>query len=153
VHAADWAHFATDEHRGGFHGRDAIAPLEGTDALSVTTADAEVAPGIRVVHTPGHTPGHRSVLIEDAGERVLLAGDLVHLPVQVAHPSWPSTHDGDPMLGVASRRLMLFRARVGGWVVGVPHFVRPFGRVGSEGWVPDGTAGADDRLRPDGPAR
>jgi N-acyl homoserine lactone hydrolase len=34
----------------------------------------EVVPGIRVLSTPGHSPGHQSVLIETDGGRLLLAG-------------------------------------------------------------------------------
>ena len=61
--------------------------------------DREVAPGLRVVHTPGHTPGHRSIVLESGAERVLITGDLLHIPVQAAHPEWPSSHDEDPRPG------------------------------------------------------
>ena len=36
--------------------------------------DYEVLPGIRVVSTPGHSPGHQSVLVETDAGRLLLAG-------------------------------------------------------------------------------
>lgn len=36
--------------------------------LTVVEGDHEIAAGVRVVATPGHTPGHQSVLIEDATE-------------------------------------------------------------------------------------
>jgi N-acyl homoserine lactone hydrolase len=46
---------------------------------TVTEALAEpetpVIPGVTVVTTPGHTPGHISVLIESGDERILIAGD------------------------------------------------------------------------------
>jgi glyoxylase-like metal-dependent hydrolase (beta-lactamase superfamily II) len=38
---------------------------------------AEIAAGIRVIPTPGHTPGHQSVLVETAGGRYCIAGDAV----------------------------------------------------------------------------
>lgn len=34
-----------------------------------------VAPGVTVVATPGHTPGHISVLVETGDERIAIAGD------------------------------------------------------------------------------
>ncbi|MBI3975919.1 MAG: MBL fold metallo-hydrolase [Armatimonadetes bacterium] len=37
----------------------------------------EVAPGVRAVSTPGHTPGHISVLVEAGADRVAIAGDTV----------------------------------------------------------------------------
>ena len=39
--------------------------------------DAEIAPGVRVITTPGHTPGHQSVLVETAAGRYCIAGDAV----------------------------------------------------------------------------
>ncbi|MBE3591127.1 MAG: N-acyl homoserine lactonase family protein [Firmicutes bacterium] len=41
--------------------------------------DRELAPGLRLLHTPGHTPGHTSVLVEPAGEApILLTIDAVY---------------------------------------------------------------------------
>jgi glyoxylase-like metal-dependent hydrolase (beta-lactamase superfamily II) len=39
--------------------------------------DAEIADGIRVITTPGHTPGHQSVIVNTAGGRYCVAGDAV----------------------------------------------------------------------------
>lgn len=39
--------------------------------------DLELMSGVRVVSTPGHTPGHVSVLVESGPERVLIAGDAI----------------------------------------------------------------------------
>lgn len=40
---------------------------------------AEIAPGLQIMQTPGHTLGHTSVLFQDAGsgQRVLVAADAV----------------------------------------------------------------------------
>jgi hypothetical protein len=75
------------------------------------------------------------VILSDDGEVILLTGDLLHLPTQVAHPGWWSSHDEDPQLGAAARRLLLWRAAQDGWRLGVPHFARPFGSVGPKGWL------------------
>ncbi len=37
--------------------------------------DVEIADGVRVIPTPGHTPGHQSVLVETAGGRYCITGD------------------------------------------------------------------------------
>ena len=39
--------------------------------------DHEVAEGVRILSTPGHTPGHQSVVVEAADGRVVLAGQAV----------------------------------------------------------------------------
>ena len=40
--------------------------------------EADVATGIRVVPTPGHTPGHQSLVVETDAGRVILAGQAVN---------------------------------------------------------------------------
>jgi glyoxylase-like metal-dependent hydrolase (beta-lactamase superfamily II) len=137
AHPADWEHFGSKPHPDGERPYDARAVLEGLAAdgtLSLEADDHTVSPGVRVLHTPGHTPGHRSVLLQDGGESLLLTGDLLHLPIQVAHPGWPSSHDVDPSMGSASRAATLGRARDLGWRVAVSHFARPLGRVSADGW-------------------
>ena len=45
--------------------------------------DHEVAPGIRVFATPGHSPGHQSLVVETARGPLLLAGQAVY-----SHGEW-----------------------------------------------------------------
>jgi N-acyl homoserine lactone hydrolase len=40
--------------------------------------EADVADGIRIVPTPGHTPGHQSLVVETRQGRVVLAGQAVN---------------------------------------------------------------------------
>ena len=47
--------------------------------------DAEVAPGVRVIATPGHTVGHQSVVVDGDGEEVLI-GDAAYTPQIYSHP-------------------------------------------------------------------
>ena len=116
-----------------FQGRTAMEVLEETGMLDLDPDDREVVPGVRAVHAPGHTPGHRSVIATDGGASLLLTGDLLHVPFQIAHPDWPSGHDRDADRAAASRVALLDRARDGGWSVAVGHFGAPFGRVVREG--------------------
>jgi glyoxylase-like metal-dependent hydrolase (beta-lactamase superfamily II) len=129
VHPADWAFFAGSDDADDFQGRTAMQILEELEMLDLDPRDREVAEGVRVVHTPGHTPGHRSVVLTDGPSSMLLTGDLLHLPFQVTHPDWASSHDEDPGLGATSRIEWLDAARDGGWAVAVSHFAVPFGTV------------------------
>lgn len=49
----------------------AVGPFSGSLALG---GDERV----RLVHAPGHTPGHMALLLRDGDRRYLLAGDLAH---------------------------------------------------------------------------
>ena len=40
--------------------------------------DDEVLPGITCIFTPGHTPGHQSILVDDGGDRTLFLGDAAY---------------------------------------------------------------------------
>ena len=133
VHPADWDFFARDDGSGESEARSAMRRLQELGMLDLDPADREIFPGARVIHSPGHTPGHRSVLLAAGDTSMLLTGDLLHLPIQVAHPEWWSGHDEDPGLGVASRTALLARARDASWWVAVSHFGRPFGRVLASG--------------------
>lgn len=64
-----------------------------------------VLPGVSLVDTAGHTPGHVSVLLESGGERLLVGGDvLTHPVVSFARPDWPWGTDSDPERAAAARR-------------------------------------------------
>ncbi len=133
AHPADWEHFG---RVGGYTARSAMERLAELDMLDLDPDDREVRPGLRVVHAPGHTPGHRCVVLADVDQTLLFTGDLLHVPVQARRSNEPSNHDVDGEEGARSRHDLLVRARDQGWEVVVSHFGHPFGRVGSDGWEP-----------------
>jgi len=55
----------------------------------------EVAPGVVVQRTGGHTPGHSIVRLRSGGERLTFAGDAV-FPVGFEHPDWQNGFEHDP---------------------------------------------------------
>jgi glyoxylase-like metal-dependent hydrolase (beta-lactamase superfamily II) len=68
----------------------------------------EVAPGLIYLSTPGHTPGHMSVLLESGGKRLLVGGDVFNNnAVSFAKPEWPVGSDFDRDMGIATRKRML----------------------------------------------
>jgi len=56
--------------------------------------DAEIAPGVRVAATPGHTSGHQSVLVSVAGGEEVLIGDAAYTSVQYSGPADAVLPDG-----------------------------------------------------------
>jgi glyoxylase-like metal-dependent hydrolase (beta-lactamase superfamily II) len=134
AHPSDWAFFSRPDRIGGFTARGPMAELERLGMLDLREEDHAVLGGVRVVHAPGHTPGHRVAIVDSGDAPLLLAGDLLHVPIQVAMPGSPSNHDEDAEVACRSRSDLLERAREGGWRVAVSHFARPFGHVVAGGW-------------------
>jgi glyoxylase-like metal-dependent hydrolase (beta-lactamase superfamily II) len=65
----------------------------------------DVAPGIRSVDAPGHTPGHLAFLIESEGRQALFWGDCAHHHVaSLAHPEWHCVFDTDKEVAAATRK-------------------------------------------------
>ncbi len=80
------------------------------DGLEWTMAgdDYEVTAGVRLVSTPGHTPGHMSVMIESEGKTLVALGDaMTHAYTNFAHPEWYIDRDQDGDLAVSTRRRLL----------------------------------------------
>jgi glyoxylase-like metal-dependent hydrolase (beta-lactamase superfamily II) len=134
VHPGDWSFFAERDETEEYTARHRMQVLQDRGMLHLNGTDHEIVPGVGLRHSPGHTPGHRSVVVRDGDDTLLITGDLLHLPVQAALPGRPSSHDVDPQLGMASRRIFLFAAADGGWRVAAGHFAEPFGMVTSAGW-------------------
>jgi glyoxylase-like metal-dependent hydrolase (beta-lactamase superfamily II) len=53
--------------------------------------------------TPGHTPGHQSVLTD----RALLAGDVLVHPAQARWPELVYVYEREPAVAITSRREVL----------------------------------------------
>jgi glyoxylase-like metal-dependent hydrolase (beta-lactamase superfamily II) len=113
------------------------------DRLRPVEAPGEAVPGIRFMPTPGHTPGHASLLIESDGAALISIGDAVADPfAAVERPDWRNGLDWDPDAAVVSRRAFLEqaaaeRARVFGFHMPWPGF----GHVARQGdtfrWIPE----------------
>ena len=70
--------------------------LEESGVLELVDEEAEVIPGLRVIHTGGHNRGHQVVRIEDGGEVALHLADL--LPTHVHfNPLWVMAYDNFPL--------------------------------------------------------
>ena len=97
-------------------------------------SDARITDEIRLEPTPGHTPGHHSVRITSRGEEAVITGDLMHHPVQMAHPEWGSNFDSDFDEAIATRRAFLERYGDKPILVLGTHFAAPSaGRIVRDG--------------------
>jgi glyoxylase-like metal-dependent hydrolase (beta-lactamase superfamily II) len=121
------AESGSEEHRVSWD--VSMAPLEAAGVLVTLDGDTDIAPGIRVHHRPGHTPGHQVLRIGAAdGSRILLSADTFNHPAQFAHPDWPSGPDNDPETAAATRRDVLAElATEAGTMIAPTHFGESFG--------------------------
>lgn len=130
--APDWDHFVVDPDVWMFdHIRRGFREASGRgDHLRPVADDTTVAPGVDLTMTPGHTPGHLSVVVSSGGSRALLLGDAIVCPVQLDEPTWHSIGDVDPTLARRVRE-RLFRELEDGVTFGAgAHFPElRFGRV------------------------
>jgi glyoxylase-like metal-dependent hydrolase (beta-lactamase superfamily II) len=80
------------------------------DNIRMVKAGDDIAPGLRVVDTAGHTQGHIAVEVVSGGEAILVVGDaLAHPVIAFAHPDWQPAADHDPERAAATRRALLSR--------------------------------------------
>jgi glyoxylase-like metal-dependent hydrolase (beta-lactamase superfamily II) len=63
--------------------------------LRTFEAEHEVAPGVLVTRTGGHTPGHSVVRLASGGDRLTFVGDAV-LPAGFDQPDWHNGFEHDP---------------------------------------------------------
>ena len=98
-----------------------VAPY---DLVRLRTAEA--APGITPVPLPGHTPGHPGYRIDDAGQSMLIWGDIMHVPdVQSTHPEVGLVFDIDGPQAIATRRRVLDMAAADNLTIGGMHLHTP----------------------------
>jgi len=84
--------------------------------------------------TPGHTPGHCAVRIASQGASGVVTGDLIHSPLQCAHPEWNFIYDDTPEVAARTRRAFLGQYADTDTLVMGTHFPQPsVGRVVSRG--------------------
>lgn len=113
---------------------------EYRDRLHIFKDTYEVAPGVVVRLTGGHTPGHSVVDLVSGGERLTFAGDAM-FPVGFEHPDWHNGFEHDPEES-ARVRIGLFNelANNRGLLVAAHLPFPSVGRVVADGdvfrWVP-----------------
>jgi glyoxylase-like metal-dependent hydrolase (beta-lactamase superfamily II) len=99
----------------------------------------EVAPGVVVHRTGGHTPGHSVIRLASGGDRLMFAGDAV-FAVGFEHPDWYNGFEHDPEEAVRVRLRLLRELADTGEQLVATHLPFPsVGRVAADGdafrWV------------------
>ena len=104
-----------------------LDPLADTGQLTAVDGEQRISPGVRLIPTPGHTPGHQSVLVTGPDEELLITGDLLVHAVQLVAPEVAYAHEDDPVAARRSRQALLAdRAGRPALVLGTAHLGTPF---------------------------
>lgn len=82
-----------------------FVPLMQHHALTLLDGDAQISSGVRVAHTPGHTAGHQSIIIESNGAPpLLMLGDMASFMVHFERLPWVTAYDVLPMITIETKR-------------------------------------------------
>lgn len=132
---AEWEHWSAEGNDDDLAILDdSIQPLFEAGLVDLVGMNHELTDEVRLIPTPGHTPGHVSVEITSKGERALITGDLMHHPVQIARPDWSSGFDSDQDWSRRTRLAFLENCVSQPTLVIGTHFAAPTaGRVVREG--------------------
>ena len=123
VSQADWDFFSNPERWKVFPYLEAVVmPLQELGVLDLVTGEHSITDEVTTFPTPGHTPGHISLLIVSAGERGIVLGDVSGHPAQVTEPDWVSSFDTDPDLARETRKRVHDRIEAEGMTVMAGHF-------------------------------
>lgn len=99
-----------------------VIPLNEMGRLELYDGEITITSEVTTLPTPGHTPGHCSVLVNSDGEKLLITGDLAHHPAQADRPEWSSGFDLDGSGAAATRKKMLDRLVEEGHLAAFCHF-------------------------------
>ena len=110
--AADLASKMPKEMEGMVKGTQ--AQLAGfKDKVSMFKPGTEILPGLNVLDTAGHTPGHVSFEMA-GGDSLIITGDAIVNPlVFFPHPDWKFGFDADHTTAIANRKKLLDMASAG----------------------------------------
>lgn len=129
--------------KGFFQGAMAsVNPYVQAGKYQAFEGDIALTPGITAHADKGHTPGHTTYFVESRGQKIQLAGDLVHVAaVQMDNPTITIAFDSDSRAAYASRKKEFDAAAAGGYLIAGAHLPFPgIGHLQVQGkgyrWIP-----------------
>jgi glyoxylase-like metal-dependent hydrolase (beta-lactamase superfamily II) len=124
----DWDHFSADLQNQ--EQMKQVIPLQEMGLLELVSGEKAINPDVTTYPTPGHTPGHQSIMVSSAGEHILITGDLAHHPAQVDQTDWNSAFDIDGPTTSRTRANTFAQLEADGVKVAFSHFPEaPFGQL------------------------
>ncbi len=79
-------------------------PLVESGQMRLLDGETELAPGVRGVITPGHTPGHMRIVFESHGDHAVFLCDTATSAVPFERLAWMTAYDVEPLITLETKR-------------------------------------------------
>jgi glyoxylase-like metal-dependent hydrolase (beta-lactamase superfamily II) len=118
---------APESMKGFFQGASvSLEPYIDAHKYQPFTSNTVLSPGITSYSSYGHTEGHTSYVIESHGKKMIVVGDLIHVPaVQLEHPEVTIGFDTTPKAAIEARSRVFDEAAKEGDLVAAAHISFP----------------------------
>jgi glyoxylase-like metal-dependent hydrolase (beta-lactamase superfamily II) len=88
---------------------DSVLPIVDAKQAELVRNDYQIGDHVRLMPTPGHTPGHIAIAFGRGKDEAVMTGDLIHSPLQARYPELSAKFDVDKVQAAATRRTFLER--------------------------------------------
>lgn len=99
----------------------ALAPLESLGVVDLLYGEEPISEEVISLPTPGHSPGHASVLVSSGEQDVIITGDVIVHPAQVTEPLWNIHFDEDKEQAPFTREMLLDWVEADGIIIAAGH--------------------------------
>ena len=106
---------------------DSVLPVVEAQRAEIVRNDYEIGDHVRILPTPGHTPGHVAFTFGKGKDNAVFSGDLMHSPLQARHPELSAKFDVDQAQAATTRRNFLERYCDTDTLCCTAHFPSPSG--------------------------
>jgi len=113
---------------------DSVLPVVESGQALIVDDGHELDGQFTLQPAPGHTPGNIVIQLHSRGERGVFCGDVLHHPIQVAHPEWSAAFCEDRVQSALTRQQFVAAHADTGTIVIPAHFPAPTaGRIRADG--------------------
>jgi len=88
---------------------DSVLPVVAANKADIVTNEYQIGDHVRLLPTPGHTPGHVAFAFGRGRDEAVFSGDLMHSPLQARYPNLSAKFDIDQAQAATTRRGFLER--------------------------------------------
>jgi glyoxylase-like metal-dependent hydrolase (beta-lactamase superfamily II) len=88
---------------------DSVLPIVEANKAEIVRSDYTIGDHVRILPTPGHTPGHVAFSFGRGRDEAVISGDLMHSPLQARYPDLSAKFDVDQTQAALTRRDFLER--------------------------------------------
>jgi glyoxylase-like metal-dependent hydrolase (beta-lactamase superfamily II) len=125
----EYDHWQTLKRTGGYHDFshlvDSVDPITSAGLADFIEPETKITDEVSLIPTPGHTPGHVSVMIKSKGQEAIITGDMMHHPIQLAESDRAGNFDMDKEQGVKTRKELFRRLEDKDILIIGTHFCDP----------------------------